>query len=305
MELYYLLVQRSLWTVHLLIVFILSSEGRHSHRKHKDWKIHVPAPPEILTEAHNVTVHSNERIVLRCTVRNRRTKDVQWRLIHTKYPLTIGTETWTSDKDISVFYTKYNDTDEGWDLVIKEAKPRHTNTYECQISTMKSNRRYVHLTVLDKPVEKIPAVELTGTAYLDINQKVNLTCNATGVIRAPEDVDWFHNGNIIDHHNNMWGQRLTISKQIPQIPGRWLISELIIEKSTLKDQGMYICRSSDNEAASFYVTILDNGVLQKQKRNGLDNVNPDQSAKDTKPNSSALNKVNIVVMSILIIISKS
>jgi len=101
------------------------------------------------------------------------------------------------------------------------------------------------------------AVELTGTAYLDINQKVNLTCNATGVIRAPEDVDWFHNGNIIDHHDNMWGQRLTISKQIPQIPGRWLISELIIEKSTLKDQGMYICRSSDNEAASFYVTILD------------------------------------------------
>ena len=73
---------------------------------------------------------------------------VQWRLIHRKYPLTIGKETWTSDKDISVFYTRYNDTDEGWDLVIKEAKPRHTNTYECQISTMKSNRRYVHLTVL-------------------------------------------------------------------------------------------------------------------------------------------------------------
>lgn len=99
-----------------------------------------------------------------------------------------------------------------------------------------------------------PAISITGTAYLDVHQKVNLTCNASGSNRAPEDVDWFHNGNIIVPNDSKWGGRLQIYKKVP--PGRSLISELIINRSTLGDQGMYVCRSSENEAKNFPVNIL-------------------------------------------------
>lgn len=77
------------------------------------------------------------------------------------------------------------------------------------------------------------------------------------MFRAPDDIDWFHNGNIIDQKDKQWGGRLKIYKRIQDVPGRMLISELIIEKSTLEDRGMYVCRSSENEASSFPVSILD------------------------------------------------
>ncbi|XP_052100236.1 zwei Ig domain protein zig-8-like [Mytilus californianus] len=290
MELYYLLVQRSLWTVQLLITFLISSEGRHYRRY-----VYRPSAPEILPDATNITVHSNEKVILKCTVRNRRTKDVQWRLERKRWPLTIGTEPWTTDKDISVLYSVINKTDESWDLVIKSAKPRHTNTYECQISSTQSNRRYVYLRVLAQPKDKRPGISLTGTAYLDLHQKVNLTCNATGLFRAPDDIDWFHNGNIIDQKDKRWGGRLKIYKRIQDVPGRMLISELIIEKSTLEDRGMYVCRSSENEASSFPVSILDNGVPNKTKRYGTEKVSENKED-DKNSNSAAFNSINVVLI---------
>ncbi|XP_063433100.1 zwei Ig domain protein zig-8-like isoform X1 [Mytilus trossulus] len=303
MELYYLLVQRSLWTVQLLITFLITSEGRHYRRY-----VYRPTAPEILPDATNITVHSNEKVILKCTVRNRRTKDVQWRLVRKSWPLTIGTEAWTTDKDISVLYSVINKTDESWDLVIKRAKPRHTNTYECQISSTKSNRRYVYLRVLAQPKDKRPGIRLTGTAYLDLHQKINLTCNATGLFRAPDDIDWFHDGNIIDQKDKQWGGRLKIYKRIQDVPGRMLISELIIERSTLDDRGMYVCRSSENEASSFPVSILDtgkttryndlyyrDGVPNKTKRYGTEKVSENKSD-DKNSNSAAFNSIHVVLI---------
>ncbi|KAH3843533.1 hypothetical protein DPMN_117053 [Dreissena polymorpha] len=40
-------------------------------------------------------------------------------------------------------------------------------------------------------------LELTGTEYVSLMEDIRLVCNATGVLKAIEDVDWFFNGEPI------------------------------------------------------------------------------------------------------------
>lgn len=87
-------------------------------------------------------------------------------------------------------------------------------------------------------------------------EDIHLVCNATGVDRAPEDVDWFFNGNRIHTSDPRWYERIEIVKHRP-LPGRSYISELIIHKTTMKDQGNYVCRSSDLNIDSMGVHILN------------------------------------------------
>lgn len=100
-------------------------------------------------------------------------------------------------------------------------------------------------------------INLTGTEYVDKDQKINLTCNATGAERAPSDIDWFHEGNRIYTNNKKWMNRIEITKYKPEIPGRSLISSLIIERSTLNDTGSYVCRSSNLETTSLKIHVLN------------------------------------------------
>ena len=97
-------------------------------------------------------------------------------------------------------------------------------------------------------------VSLTGTTLLDSRGTINLTCNATGAVRAPESVDWFHEGIIIRPQHERWNGRLRIKMKATS---RSLISQLTIKESTLHDQGSYICRSSDRETMSIEVYILE------------------------------------------------
>lgn len=97
---------------------------------------------------------------------------------------------------------------------------------------------------------------ITGTQYVNQYSDIHLVCNATGVERAPEDVDWFFNGNRIHMSHPHWYGRIEIAKHRP-VPGRSYISELIIHLSTMEDQGNYVCRSSDLNVNSMNVHILN------------------------------------------------
>jgi hypothetical protein len=64
------------------------------------------------------------------------------------------------------------------------------------------------------------AITLDGSVYLSPKQRLNLTCNASGTTRAPEFIDWFHNGNLIDERKSQWRNRAVITSYRPEVPGR-------------------------------------------------------------------------------------
>ena len=109
-----------------------------------------------------------------------------------------------------------------------------------------------------------PGLTMTGTEYVNQYSDIHLKCNATGVDRAPDDIDWFFNGNKIHTSHPRWYGRIEILKQKP-IPGRSYISELFIHLSTMADQGNYVCRSSDLSANNMKVHVLNGKQCNRYK----------------------------------------
>lgn len=153
----------------------------------------------------------------------------------------------------------------------------------------------VHLTVLATLRKIPPGISLTGKDVLDSRETLNLTCNATGALHAPEGIDWFHNGIIIRPKDYRWGGRLQIYNYVSEVSTRSLISQLVIDKTSLEDQGSYICRSSDKKTESIDVSILEDGNPPSRPVR-----NKELSA---NPNKAALSTMNIVVISISFLLS--
>ena len=97
---------------------------------------------------------------------------------------------------------------------------------------------------------------MSGTEYVNQYNDIHLTCNATGVDSAPEDIDWFFNGNKVEMSHPHWYGRIEIVKHKPQ-PGTSLICELIIHLSSTQDNGNYVCRSSELSFNSIAVHVLN------------------------------------------------
>ena len=97
---------------------------------------------------------------------------------------------------------------------------------------------------------------MKGTRYVNMGQQIHLLCNATGINRAPEKIDWFFKGSRIHPSNPRWKGRVEILKHT-SIPGRYFISELFIEQSSIADQGDYVCRSSDLIVNNLKVHVLN------------------------------------------------
>lgn len=104
-------------------------------------------------------------------------------------------------------------------------------------------------------------IKLTGTEYINLDQTIHLKCNVTGSKESPDDIDWFFDGQIIRSEDKKWGHKLFITKYKPEIPGRSLISELRILRALLKDQGNYVCRSSNGDATGIKVNVLNGELL--------------------------------------------
>ena len=99
-------------------------------------------------------------------------------------------------------------------------------------------------------------LQMKGTKYVNMGQQIHLLCNASGINRAPEKIDWFFKGSRIHPSNPRWKGRVEILKHT-SIPGRFFISELFIEQSTIADQGDYVCRSSDLIVNNLKVHVLN------------------------------------------------
>lgn len=99
-----------------------------------------------------------------------------------------------------------------------------------------------------------PSVHISGTAYVENTEVIEITCNATSGGRPPRDITWFKDGEIITPDPN--NDRIQIHTHIHMV-ARSLISKLVIERSHLEDAGIYVCRTSDLKATEFKVHVLN------------------------------------------------
>ena len=94
---------------------------------------------------------------------------------------------------------------------------------------------------------------MTGTDIVSKGQTIFLMCNATGEDYAPDAVDWFINGRLVNH-KTMPRVRIYNKEDIFK---RTLHSTLEIRRSIMSDKGIYVCRGPDSKTDSMTVHILD------------------------------------------------
>ncbi|XP_076104006.1 kin of IRRE-like protein 1 [Mytilus galloprovincialis] len=249
--------------IFLLVVIKVSGELFQRHRQ-------TTFAPE---RKNHVTVYKGETAVLTCGIRNLGPKTVAWRKVSEDFPISVGRMMYAPNDEMSIDYQQIDHMTHV-NLVIKKTLPSHSGKYECQLISSEIQLHHVTLTVLKKrPVFK-QSIFLDGSVYLSPKQRLNLTCNSTGSSRAPEFIDWFHDGNLIDERRDNWRNRAEIFNYKPEVPGRSLISQLTIEHVEPKDAGVYVCRSmtpsvnSGVDTTSITVHILNAEKDHMKKREG-------------------------------------
>lgn len=225
-------------------------------------KIGTPAP-DFLPGPTNITYNKGELAVLQCSVFNLGTRTVVWRKLDNSFPLTSGTQTIVADDRMHVGHVQARNQ---WDLMIKNVQLTDEGIYECQVaSTDRSFRRLVVLTVLDLK-DAVPDIKIIGPQYIEWDESFVLQCNATGEDHAPDEMDWFKDGHKINSDKR---KRIKIAKQY-SISSRSFSSTLQIDRASMDDSGIYVCRSSNNQITSIKLHVL-NAETFNRKRGTLDN----------------------------------
>ena len=97
----------------------------------------------------------------------------------------------------------------------------------------------------------IAAVVIEGYKFIEKNQPLRLTCNATGRDAPPHDVRWYKDGNPME---TLESEGIFIRKKIEPL---MLVSFLEIRAARSSDSGDYVCRSSNGDHAAVNVHILN------------------------------------------------
>nr|XP_022333121.1 vascular endothelial growth factor receptor 1-like isoform X2 [Crassostrea virginica] len=215
---------------------------------------------------HNVTYYVGETALLECSVENLGTKEIIWKNRNQKHVITVGSFVFVGNGAYSV---SHPDNSPHYDLVIKNVQKHHAGVYECQVSTREEMSINIQLNVIDPPKDKEissvfslitasaavsrPAMTLSGAEFVDQGEAIRLSCNATGVRHAPEDVDWFFKGHKIQSSV----QEEIIITKFHSSETRTLLSTLEIERSKMEHSGIYICRSTDLTIKSHNVQVIN------------------------------------------------
>lgn len=279
----------------LILVLCFGVSGRNRYKKYIE--------PNFVQEANNITVHRGQTAVLKCTVENLGPKTVVWRKKSDSYVLSIGDRMYADIEEMSVDVSRFPKSDRiQTDLIIKHAQPSHSGLYECQISSKKGYNFIVQLNVLDTQPAYEPALTINGSVYVNRFSKISLTCNATGAVRAPEDIDWFHNGQKIRQNDPHWRHRTLIYKY-QEVPGRSLVSNLSVERARDEDAGTYICRSSDKDTKSITVHVLNvkKGIYEREVGNGISSKHDHQTLENNCSSQCRLLNVLLLVTSVLLV----
>ncbi|CAG5117738.1 unnamed protein product [Candidula unifasciata] len=195
------------------------------------------------------------KAVLPCAVHHLGTKHVTWRRLGDNHFLSVGDLTWVKDPNIDLQYNELTPEVTEWNLVIKKVTPQHIGTYECRISDRVQLVRFIHLDVVGPPVVEavtFPPIAISGRNYVEMGQPIHLFCNTTGPNGIHLSIDWFKDGDRIDHIN----YRHVVITNYNLLEPNVRVSELLIDRSKASDTGTYICRSANGYIDSMKVTVL-------------------------------------------------
>lgn len=103
---------------------------------------------------------------------------------------------------------------------------------------------------------------MSGRSFVSKGSTIFLMCNATGDDYAPDGVDWFINGRIVNH-NSFPRVRIYHDADYDK---RTLYSTLEIKRSVMSDKGIYVCRGPDSKTAMITLHILDEEKSHIDKR---------------------------------------
>ncbi|KAK0070174.1 peroxidasin isoform X2, partial [Biomphalaria pfeifferi] len=132
------------------------------------------------------------------------------------------------------------------------------------------------------PPERKPKqnIHISGTSFVDENNPIELVCNATSEDYPIEDVDWFRDGNALVTDES---RGLYIHKKV-SLSTDTIYSTLEIKHARLKDQGVYVCRTSNYDVTSIHVNVL-NGDSNNVKRGAATKGSSDYHSSRNSQNS--------------------
>ncbi|XP_055899609.1 obscurin-like protein 1 isoform X2 [Biomphalaria glabrata] len=231
---------------------------------------------QILPGATNYYYKVGDVAELKCPVANLGDRKVVWRLAANDTIFTVGYNIFTEDPRVAV--THHNGT---WNLIIKGVQQRDSGLYECQIASVeKYLRSYVALHVADPPERK----PKQRTSFVDENNPIELVCNATSEDYPIEDVDWFRDGNALVTDES---RGLYIHKKV-SLSTDTIYSTLEIKHARLKDQGVYVCRTSNYDVTSIHVNVLNgdsNNVKRGAATKGSSDYHSSRNSQDSRHRS--------------------
>ncbi|XP_041374057.1 immunoglobulin heavy variable 1-18-like [Gigantopelta aegis] len=110
-------------------------------------------------------------------------------------------------------------------------------------------------------------IVITGAKYVEKDSPIKLTCNATGEDHAPDEIDWFKNGDKLETN---YARQIYIQKRV-SLTTKTILSILEIKEAKMDDAGMYICRTSDLQITSKRVNVLNAGTSNVKRGTEKDN----------------------------------
>ncbi|XP_048734611.1 zwei Ig domain protein zig-8-like [Ostrea edulis] len=258
-------------------------------------------------QGYNITVHRGQNAELACKVENIGPKQVAWVKKPNPFPISIDTELFVQDmKNIRIKHEKHSKSAQSWNLVIEHVQPSDSGIYECQVTSVVPLTFDVHLHVLDSPLVLEPSIEIIDVKdnkIVNLFDPLTLTCNSTGSRGTPDAIDWFFEGNLVTNRDSHWQGRVVITKRINEDHPFSLLSDLVIRRTTMEDQGRYICRSTtytDPKTAmptiSVEVMILNTKKNQRRRDDESKKLLP---LKENVGSSIRTNILNIFILAVI------
>ncbi|PVD19472.1 hypothetical protein C0Q70_19961 [Pomacea canaliculata] len=148
-----------------------------------------------------------------------------------------------------------------WNLLIKRVRLQDAGVYECQVSSKLRHLR--HHVLLE-----VHAIQISGSAAVDKDDRIYLICNATGLEYPPEDLDWFFEGIKLATNadekrigqdvwkETSWSEAQFKCEKFVSLTDKTIVSILEIRDAQLDHSGIYTCRTSNLLVKSTQVTVL-------------------------------------------------
>ncbi|KAK3758074.1 hypothetical protein RRG08_006652 [Elysia crispata] len=208
-----------------------------------------------------ITHEEGDTAVLFCSVSNLGDHTVSWRRLPNPSPLTIGPDSWTQDPRVQAEHVPNSSQ---WNLVIERVSVADAGQYECQVSRRRTlKRQMVTLIVREKPVAKLPRIEISGDNLIRIGSRLSLVCNATLLDVSAERVAWWKDGQPLTLDNE---DRFKVHTRVSStgFASGVISSKLELKDARVTDSGVYLCRSTERaQMAGVKVEVQGESTLKR------------------------------------------